>query len=185
MGLLAGGRETMSGMSRDLTLASGEKAVIAVHPHWKVLAGPVALAVLVVGVMVAAEVLIPAGKFATIGRLIVGVVALAGVGWVIVLPLLRWRTTWYQLTNRRLRMRSGILARVGKDIPLSRITDVSFETGLLDRILGSGTLVVESPGEHGQVRLTQIPHVEHLQSALFQLVEEERQRALLGDDPDA
>ena len=74
-------------------------------------------------------------------------------------------------------MREGIIARSGKDIPLSRVTDVSFETGILDRILGAGTLVVESPGEHGQVRLSQIPHVEHLQSSLFQLVEEERVRA--------
>jgi uncharacterized membrane protein YdbT with pleckstrin-like domain len=145
----------------------------------------VTLAVLVVAVAVAAEVVIPFGKHASAGRLIPAVVALAGVAWVMGIPVLRWRTTQYQLTSRRLRMRAGIVARTGKDIPLSRITDVSFETGLLDRILGAGTLVVESPGEHGQVRLTQIPHVQYLQSALFQLVEEERQRVLQRDDPDA
>jgi uncharacterized membrane protein YdbT with pleckstrin-like domain len=74
-------------------------------------------------------------------------------------------------------VRTGILAREGKDIPLSRITDVSFETGILDRILGSGTVVVESPGEHGQLRLTEIPRAQYLQSTLFQLVEDERVRA--------
>jgi hypothetical protein len=60
---------------------------------------------------------------------------------------------------------------------------VSFETTILDRLLGAGTLVVESPGEHGQVRLTQIPHVEYLQSRLFQLVQEQ-QRAAQDDDAD-
>jgi uncharacterized membrane protein YdbT with pleckstrin-like domain len=184
MRLLACGRETMSGMSRDLTLAPGEEPVIAVHPHWKMLVWPVTLAVLVVAVAVAAEVVIPFGKAAAAGRLILAAVALAGVAWVAGIPALRWRTTRYELTSRRLRMRAGIIARTGKDIPLSRVTDVSFETGLLDRILGAGTLVVESPGEHGQVRLTQIPHVQYLQSALFQLVEEERKRTL-RDDPDA
>jgi uncharacterized membrane protein YdbT with pleckstrin-like domain len=185
MRLLACGRETMSGMSKDMTLAPGEEPVIAVHPHWKVLVGPAVLGVVIVVVAVAAEVVIPFGKAAAAGRLILAAVALAGVAWVAGIPVLRWRTTRYELTSRRLRMRSGIIARIGKDIPLSRITDVSFETGLLDRILGAGTLVVESPGEHGQVRLAQIPHVQYLQSALFQIVEEERKRVLLRDDPEA
>jgi uncharacterized membrane protein YdbT with pleckstrin-like domain len=163
-------------MSRDVTLAPGEQLVIAVHPHWKMLAGPVTLAVLIAAALAAAEALIPFGAATPIGQLIVAGVAIVLIAWVVTLPALRWRTTRYELTTRRLRMRSGIIARTGKDIPLSRITDVSFETGLLDRILGAGTLVVESPGEHGQVRLTQIPRVQYLQSVLFQLVEEERQR---------
>jgi uncharacterized membrane protein YdbT with pleckstrin-like domain len=76
-----------------------------------------------------------------------------------------------------MRLRDGIIARSGRDIPLSRITDVSFRKGLLDRMLGCGTLIVESAGEHGEIKLTEIPHVEHVQSTLFQLVEEERLRA--------
>ena len=63
------------------------------------------------------------------------------------------------------------------DIPLSRVTDVSFRKGVLDRLLGSGTLVVESAGEHGELALTEIPHVERVSALLFQLVENER----LGD----
>jgi membrane protein YdbS with pleckstrin-like domain len=175
----------MSGMSRDRTLAPGEQPVIAVREHWKVLTWPAVMGVLVIAVAVAAGVLIPFGKAAPIGGLILAVLALAGLAWVFGIPALRWRTTQYELTSRRLRMSKGIIAREGKDIPLSRITDVSFETGPLDRILGAGTLVVKSPGERGQVRLAHIPHVQYVQSALFQLVEEERQRALLQDDPDA
>lgn len=167
----------MSGVSNDDSLAPGETPVIAVHPHWKVLVRPVSVAVLIVAVTLVAEVMIPWGGVAPLGPLVLAAVAVVLLMSWLTVPLLRWRTTTYELTSRRLRMRSGIIARSGKDIPLSRVTDVSFETGILDRILGSGTLVVESPGEHGQVRLTEIPHVEHLQSALFQLVEEERVRA--------
>jgi len=174
----------MSGVSKDKTLAAGEEPIIIVHPHWKVLVPPIAVAVLIVAVLLVAEVTIPFGKTAPVAPLVLAAVALVALMGYLMIPLLRWRTTMYELTTRRLRVRSGIIVRLGKDIPLSRVTDVSFETGLLDRILGSGTVVVESPGEHGQVRLTEIPHVERLQARLFQLVEDERQRSVLheGDD---
>jgi membrane protein YdbS with pleckstrin-like domain len=90
--------------------------------------------------------------------------------------VLRWRTTIYELTNRRLKVRNGIVTRHGRDIPLARINDVSFSKGPLDRLLGSGRLVVESAGEHGQIVLTDIPQVEFVQATLFQLVEEEQRR---------
>jgi uncharacterized membrane protein YdbT with pleckstrin-like domain len=90
--------------------------------------------------------------------------------------VLRWRTTTYELTTRRLRMREGIVTRRGRDIPLVRINDVSFEKGLLDRLLGAGRLVVESAGEHGQILLNDIPHVEQVQGTLFRLVEDEHRR---------
>jgi len=73
-------------------------------------------------------------------------------------------------------MRDGIIARHGRDIPLARISDVSFTKGLLDRLLGSGRLVVESAGEHGQILLDDIPRVEYTQATLFRLVEEEQRR---------
>jgi uncharacterized membrane protein YdbT with pleckstrin-like domain len=168
-------------MSNDQTLVPGETAVAIVHPHWKVLLRPFALAVLIVAVVLVALVVIPFGGAAPIAALVLGGVAIVGVMWSLMMPLLRWRTTTYELTTRRLRVRTGIIARRGKDIPLSRISDVSYVARISDRILGSGTLVVESPGEHGQERLTEIPHVVHLQSTLFQLIEEERVRITQPD----
>jgi uncharacterized membrane protein YdbT with pleckstrin-like domain len=90
--------------------------------------------------------------------------------------VLRWRTTTYELTTKRLRTRFGVVTRHGRDIPLTRISDVSFQTGVLDRLLGSGRLVVESAGEHGQIVLRDIPHVEEVQATLFSLVEDEQRR---------
>ena len=164
-------------MSYDQSLAVGEASVEVLHPHWKVLVRPIALTFLVVAVLLVAEVLIPAGKAAATERLALGVVAIVLLMWWLVYPLLRWRTTVYELTTRRMRLRDGIIARNGRDIPLSRITDVSFRKGPLDRLLDCGTLVVESAGEHGELVLTAIPHVERVQATLFQLVEDERLRA--------
>src|SRR6266852_4535900 len=134
----------MSGMGDDRSLAVGEESVELLHPHWKTLVRPIGLAFILVAVVLAGEVLIPAGKAAAIERLALGVVAIASLMWFLMYPLLVWRTTRYEVTTKRLRLRTGVIARDGRDIPLSRITDVSFRKTLLDRILGCGTLVVES-----------------------------------------
>ena len=163
-------------MTSDPTLTEDEHLVLRLHPHWKTLIGPVSVAVLVVAVALIAEVLIPSNSAAPVERLVVAAVAILAVMLWLIVPVLRWRTTIYELTTRRLRVRSGILTRRGRDIPLARINDVSFEKGLLDRLLGSGRLVVESAGEHGQILLNDIPRVEFAQATLFRLVEEEQRR---------
>jgi uncharacterized membrane protein YdbT with pleckstrin-like domain len=174
----------MTGMGRDWSLAPGEEYVEILHPHWKTLVRPIAVAFVIVAAALAGEVLIPASKEAGIERLALAAVAIVLLMSWLMYPLLRWRTTVYELTTRRMRLRDGILARHGRDIPLSRITDISFRKGLMDRVLGCGTLLVESAGEHGEIRLTEVPHVEHVQSTLFELVEEERTRADRADRDD-
>ena len=163
-------------MTSDPTLTEDEHLVLRLHPHWKTLIRPVSVAVLVVAAALIAEVLIPSNSAAPVERLVVAAVAILAVMLWLIVPVLRWRTTTYELTTRRLRVRSGIATRRGRDIPLARINDVSFEKGLLDRLLGSGRLVVESAGEHGQILLNDIPRVELTQATLFRLVEEEQRR---------
>jgi uncharacterized membrane protein YdbT with pleckstrin-like domain len=155
-------------------LASGERIVLRMHQHWKVIFWAlVVLALIIAGVLVVALVVPGIG---TLGRLILGAVAIIAAVMFVLGPVLRWWTTVYELTNRRLRLRAGVVARRGRDFPLSRISDVSFRQGLLDRVLGCGRLIVESPGEHGQLVLTEIPQVQRVQALLFQLVEDEQAR---------
>jgi uncharacterized membrane protein YdbT with pleckstrin-like domain len=163
-------------MAYDASFADDEQLVLLLRPHWKTLVRPVMVAVIVVIAALVAEVVIPAGKYTAIGRLAVGVVAILALMLWLIGPLLRWRMTTYELTTRRLRVRYGVITRRGRDIPLARINDVSFEKGVLDRLLGCGRLVVESAGEHGQIVLTEIPHVETVHSTLFRLVEDEQRR---------
>jgi uncharacterized membrane protein YdbT with pleckstrin-like domain len=167
----------MSGMGDDRSLAVGEQSVEVLHPHWKTLVGPVLAAFAIVAALVVGEVVIPGGRDAAVERLAAAVLAIVLLMWWLIYPLLRWRTTRYELTTRRMRLRTGVVARNGSDIPLSRITDVSFRKSPLDRLLGCGTLVVESAGEHAEIILRQVPHVERVSATLFQLVEDERLRA--------
>jgi uncharacterized membrane protein YdbT with pleckstrin-like domain len=160
-------------MADDTELSEGERSVLLLHPHWKILLRPAIILMLVAAATAVLLVVIPPGSFAAAGRIAVGAVAV--VAWFAI-PFLRWQTTTYELTTRRLRLRQGILSRSGRDFPLIRISDVSFSHGLIDRLLGCGRLVVESAGEHGQLVLTEIPQVEKVQATLFQLVEDEHAR---------
>jgi uncharacterized membrane protein YdbT with pleckstrin-like domain len=168
-------------MTVDPSLTQDEQLVLLLHPHWKTLIRPFVVAVLVIAIALIAEVLIPSNSAAAVERLVVAAVAILAVMLWLIVPVLRWRTTTYELTTRRMRVRSGIVTRQGRDIPLARINDVSFEKGLLDRLLGSGRLVVESAGEHGQILLNDIPRVEFTQATLFRLVEEEQRRLERND----
>ncbi len=170
-------------MPHDSSLVEGERRVLVLHPHWKTIIGPIVALVIIAAAAAIAIALIPFGSAATIGRAVVAAVALvAAVIWSGI-PVLRWRTTTYELTTRRLRMREGILARSGRDIPLNRISDVSFSHGPIDRMLRCGRLVVESASEHGQLVLTEIPQVERVQSTLYQLVEQEQRDNAAAGEP--
>lgn len=163
-------------MSMGSQLSDGERGVLTLHPHWKTLLRPALLLFMVIVAAAALLIVIPPGRLAGPGRIAVGAVAIASAVAVFAVPFLRWQTTTYRLTTRRLQLRRGILTRSGRDFPLTRISDVSFSQGPVDRLIGSGRLVVESAGEHGQLVLGEIPDVQEVQATLFQLVGDEHQR---------
>jgi uncharacterized membrane protein YdbT with pleckstrin-like domain len=174
-------RVTMWRMAGDASLSDGEEFVLRLHPHAKTLLKPFFLLAVVVAAAIAGLLLLPPSAGAAAARDAIGVLLLVAlVTWGVV-PLLRWKTTSYELTTRRLRLRRGILTRSGRDFPLVRISDVSFSHGLIDRLLGCGRLVVESAGERGQLVLSEIPQVERVQATLFQLVEDEQARLARED----
>jgi uncharacterized membrane protein YdbT with pleckstrin-like domain len=163
-------------MASAAGLSEGEHLVLRLHRHWKTVLMPLLVLAATVVALLVLLLVVPAVRDNAAGRLALGAVALVIDIVFVATPLLRWRTTTYELTSRRLRLRAGLLTRTGRDFPLTRISDVSFAQGLLDRILGCGRLVVESPGEHGQLVLTEIPNVQGVQATLFQLVEDEQAR---------
>jgi len=163
-------------------LADGEQLVLRLHPHGKTMIRPGIILLLIMAAAITVILVLPsnASHLWPIRAAVGAAGLLAAITWFGV-PFLRWRTTTYEVTNRRLRLREGILTRSGRDFPLNRISDVSFSQGLADRIFGSGRLVVESPGEQGQLVLTEIPYVRRVQGILFQLVGEEAARVGRAD----
>src|SRR5260370_29185679 len=93
------------------------------HPHGKTLVGPAAVLLLIVAAALVVVFFLPQNSTNSWPiRLVVGAAALvAAIVWFGV-PFLRWRPTTYEMTNRRLRLREGILTRSGRDFPLNRVT---------------------------------------------------------------
>lgn len=152
-------------------LSEDETIVLETHPHWKTLVLPIVELLVVAAITGFLFSVIND----TLGREILSGVAVLLVLGLVLVPFLRWRTTLFVITNKRVVVRTGILSRTGRDIPLNRVNDVTFSHNLLERILGCGTLVVESAGERGQVELTEVPKVEQTQRTLYELVEQSGQ----------
>jgi len=148
-------------------LGEDETVVLDTHPHWKLLVAPTLelLVVLALAGFLLAVVDPSWAKWTVTGVALVLVLALFGV------PFLRWRTTHIVITTKRVVTRVGILTRTGRDVPLTRVNDVSFSETLLERVLRCGTLTVESAGERGQVVLTDVPRVAEVQRTLYELTE--------------
>ena len=124
------------------------------------------------------------GSAASAIRIAIGVVALAILLFFSLRKFLIWVTTQYVVTTHRVAVRIGVVSRTGRDIPLSRINDVTYHHSLVERLFGSGTLTIESAGERGQVELEDVPHVETVQRTIYRLVEDddERRRGAMDTD---
>jgi membrane protein YdbS with pleckstrin-like domain len=154
------------GISKKL-LSDDEHVVLSVRSHGKALIGPVAVLVLVMAAVITAAMAQPAHTIVARAAAVVAVPVV--IVWVII-PFLRWMTSTYTVTNRRLITRHGILTRSGRDIPLFRINDVAYEKGLLDRLLGCGTLIISDATEKAGVVLPDIPNVERVHLQISELL---------------
>ena len=166
----------MTGIPKRL-LADDENVVMALRPHWKEMVGPVLVLLVTSPVATYLATIVPEGSAQKWLRLAVLVVAVLVVLRFVIWPFLKWLTTSYIVTDRRIITRVGVVARTGRDMPISRVNDVTFShSGLLERILGCGTLVVESAGERGQLVLRDVPHVEEVQRDVYKLAEADEER---------
>jgi uncharacterized membrane protein YdbT with pleckstrin-like domain len=163
------------GFPEDI-LDSDEHVVRSLRPHWRRVAGPVILAPIVVGVGSYCYFKLDDDGAQKYLRYVVLAAMLIVLVWWCLRPFLIWLTTRYVLTDRRVLMRSGVLSKSGRDVPLTRVNDVSFKATLVERLFRSGTLTIESAGERGQVLLTDVPQVEGVQREIYRLVEDEAQR---------
>ena len=154
-------------------LSPGETIVTQFRPHWQALLIPIA------------------GGVAAVVAIVLTVVFLEGTAlWLVILGIFGiwllvsvrivadWWTTQYVLTSERVVRRAGVFSRSGTEIPLEVINNVAFSQGFLERLVRSGDLLIESAGETGQSRFTDIPDPEGMQSQIYQV--RERRQLLLN-----
>jgi len=147
-------------------LNDSEEVIRDLRPHWFFLFGPavalvaaLALAIWVGQADVSEVVLFPILASAVVALLF------------FLVRYAQWMTTDFVLTTDRLIYRKGIVSRQGKEIPLERINDVSFQQGLAQRMMGAGDLMVESGGERGQSQFGHFAHPQDIQNEIHRAIE--------------
>lgn len=146
-------------MVKQSLLASNERVIFEAHSHWKNIFVPVLVTVVVTALAVLALVQWVDPDQTALRWAVVAVAALL----VLVLglwPIVVWLASTDTLTTRRLISRRGVFSREGKDIPIDRVQSVSYRRTLLERMLGCGTLVVQTAGETSDVELADVAHIE-------------------------
>jgi uncharacterized membrane protein YdbT with pleckstrin-like domain len=147
-------------------LTEGESVVVDTRTHPKALIVPGLVLVVTLAVAIFLDRKVGNG----VVSLLIWIAALIVVVWWVLRPFLDWLTSTYTITTKRLITREGIVSRKGHDIPLMRISDVAYDMGIVDRMLGCGTLVISDASTHGSVRLHDIPRVEQVQRRITELL---------------
>ncbi|MEK7423900.1 MAG: PH domain-containing protein [Actinomycetota bacterium] len=151
-------------------LNPNETIALDMHPHWWYFAGP---AVALVGALVFEIFVLTLDKGDT--RDVLGYLALALIVFTavwLVARYLKWTTTYFVITSHRLIFRTGVIAKSGVEIPLERVNNVNFNQGIFERILGAGDLLIESGGEDGQSRFSDIRHPDRVQRLIHAQMEQ-------------
>lgn len=150
--------------------SSADAVLFAGRTHPKILFKPGVIALALIAVIVLNFIYVPGGwlsggvRYAVLGLAVLALLALT------VVPVLQWSRGRYTVTARQLVVSSGILYRKSKTVPISRITSVDFEQGILDRIFGCGSLIVNDASANQPLRFHDVGSVKTVQDTLNTLI---------------
>lgn len=115
---------------------------VVARRHWASLtrSGMIFLGVLLLGIFVttafgSTHLFSVAGVLTVLGDL-------AWFGWVI----LDWSHERFVITDKRVLLISGLLTRKVAIMPLSKVTELTYERSVIGRVLGYGVFIMESAG---------------------------------------
>jgi uncharacterized membrane protein YdbT with pleckstrin-like domain len=137
-----------------------ERQVISVHEHPAVLIGPIALVLLGLAIAGFLSNTVTHGNSTAI-LIIWG-------AWVLLLiwfafKIWDWSVNYFVVTSHRLILAKGFVVRKIGMLPLTKVTDMSFQRTTIGRILGYGEFIVESAGQDQALRNVKfIPYPEQL-----------------------
>ena len=150
-------------------LNDGEDVVCDLRPHWSTLVRPILLVVVVLAATIGGAI-----WNVVLGR-VLGVALLASAV-LLAAKLARRNTTNFVLTTDRLIYRSGVLAKHGREIPLGRVNDISFRQSVLERMIGTGDLSIESAGAQSRETFADIPRPSAVQNEIYRQMEQSATR---------
>ena len=162
-------------------LGEGEVIEFEMRPHWRSLILPIIWLLLTVFLGVWLYTSLGSwswtedGVIQTIGQPLIVVLGVVILIFFVVRPFLYWVTTQYVFTNRRIITRAGLVSKKGRDMPLAKVNNVSFEVGVMGRIFNYGRLEITSASDES-LAIDDVPNVEVIQRDVYRLHEEDDDR---------
>lgn len=157
-------------------LHDNEELVLDLRPHWYSLAKPTLIVVgAVIATILLAGLLDVDGSLGDTVNIVCAVLVIGSLGyfgW----KYLVWTSTMFVLTSDRIVSRRGVLTKSGIEIPLERINTVFFSQTVLERMLGSGDVAIESAGERGTESFDNIRKPSIVQKEIYVQMESNEQR---------
>lgn len=163
-------------------LNDGEEIALDINPHWWFLSRPVAAFVVSAVLFSWSLAGLDQAMWERGLKWLLGLLALAASVWLLV-RWLAWRTTHFVITSDRVIARKGIVAKSGIEIPLERVNNVSFNQSIFERMINAGDLLIESGGEDGQQRFTDILKPDQVQNLIHVQMEENHRRSFSFPPP--
>ena len=158
----------------DDYLLDTERRVIRIRRHWAVLLWDTFEAAALLAVCVLVSYLLPPALY--IGQNILWYVAL-----LVVLrfayQVMEWWVERLVVTDKRFVMTTGVFTTKVLMMPISKVTDLSYVRTATGRMMGYGTMVVESAGQIQALnRIDYLPRPEEFYDTISELVFGDKQK---------
>jgi uncharacterized membrane protein YdbT with pleckstrin-like domain len=152
-----------------MELRASERELYEGRPSWRAL-----MSFYVLGIGIAVGVLVILGLLAdNWGTAVVIAAVIAGL--TLVIGWLRRVSTKYLITTQRLRISRGILRKKVQETRLERVQNVNYEQGVIDRMLGVGTVDFDTAGsDDAEFKFMWVNGPEQVVRAVDHAVEEAR-----------
>lgn len=156
-----------------------ETVALDLHPHWWhfVKAGVALASSIIIAILL--QFWLDDGSVKDVLTWIALAAIIGSALWLIV-QYASWSTTNFVVTSDRVIYRSGVIAKRGVEIPLENVVTVHSSQGVFERMLGAGDLLIESAGESGQQRFTDIKNPSRVQNLIHAQREANNQRMYRG-----
>ena len=165
----------------DNLLVAGEKIIVRKRPHWKVLVLPTIFFILIIGGGAALIAFANSRGWDWPSWADWAIVAVAVIALIVLVlvPFIRWRTEHFVISNHHIFFRTGLLSRREHQIPLGQIANMETEVTFWGRLMGFGSLIVESSADQ-PLKFRNVANLPKVQAQLNQLIRDEKEQTHRG-----
>jgi uncharacterized membrane protein YdbT with pleckstrin-like domain len=158
----------------DEYLLDTERRVVRIRRHWAVLAWDTFEAIALLAICVMVSYLLPPSLYVV--QNILWYAALAVV-LLFAFKVMEWWVERLVVTDKRFVLTSGVFTTKVAMMPISKVTDLTYERTAWGRLFGYGTVIVESAGQIQALnRIDYLPRPEEFYDTISELVFGDKQK---------